>query len=146
MLSGLHSRCGVASFDFQDLTVENAPAMRDFYTEVIGWTVQDVAMKDAGEQYADYAMNGGDGAAAAGVCHARGTNTGIPPVWMLYLPVGDFAESVRRAQDDGGTIVKQIDGGEGGYTFAIIKDPVAGLLIFRCASAGSMTVTIFLHV
>jgi predicted enzyme related to lactoylglutathione lyase len=107
-----------------DLTVPDASAMRDFYQQVIGWTVQEVAMQDAGEGYADYCMLAGDGDAAAGVCHARGGNKGLPPAWMLYLPVGDFAESVRRVRAEGGTIVKESAGGEGGHTYAIARDPV----------------------
>ena len=31
-----------------------------------------------------------EGSAAAGVCHARGMNLGLPPVWMIYLPVGNI--------------------------------------------------------
>lgn len=44
------------------------------------------------KRYADFNMLGDDGEPAAGVCHARGVNVGLPPVWMIYLPVGDLAE------------------------------------------------------
>ena len=81
-----------------DLTVSDASATRDFYRQVVGWSVQDVEMEDAGERYADYNMLGDDGNPAAGVCHARGVNLGLPPVWMIYLPVGDLAESLRRVR------------------------------------------------
>ena len=36
-----------------DLTVPDAPATRDFYSQVVGWSVQDVEMSDEGERYAD---------------------------------------------------------------------------------------------
>jgi len=32
-----------------NLTVADAPAARDFYTKVVGWSVQEVGMEDAGE-------------------------------------------------------------------------------------------------
>ena len=107
-----------------DLTVSDASATRDFYGQVVGWTVKDVAMEDAGERYADYSMLSDDGSAAAGVCHARGANLGIPPVWMLYLPVGDLAESIERVREEGGTVIRESRGTDGEYAYAVIQDPV----------------------
>lgn len=107
-----------------DLTVPNATAMRDFYRQVVGWSVQDVEMQDDGDKYADYNMLGGDGKPAAGVCHARGVNADLPPVWMIYLPVGDLAESLRRIPEEGGKILKSTEGADGAYTYAVVQDPV----------------------
>jgi len=111
-----------------DLTVTKASTSRDFYQEVVGWSVKYVEMEDTGERYADFSMIGGDGYPAAGVSHARGVNAGLPPVWMLYLPVGDFAESLRRVQEEGGKIIKETTGTDGGYTYAVIQDPVGACL------------------
>jgi len=119
---------GVGRIAWLDLTVSDASATRDFYRQVVGWSVQDVEMKDAGERYADYVMLGGDGNAAAGVCHARGVNLGLPPVWMIYLPVGDFAESLRQVREGGGRIIKETAGAGGGHTYAIVEDPVGATL------------------
>ncbi|MGK0521945.1 MAG: putative enzyme related to lactoylglutathione lyase, partial [Planctomycetota bacterium] len=65
---------------------------------------------------------------AAGVCHARGVNLGLPPIWMIYLPVGDLAESVRRVQEEGGKIIKATRGSDGEYTCAVIQDLVGAHL------------------
>ena len=107
-----------------DLTVPDASATRDFYRQVVGWSVQDVEMEDAGERYADYVMLREDGHPAAGVCHARGVNLGLPPVWMLYLPVGDLADSLRRVREEGGTVIKATRGGDGELASAVVRDPV----------------------
>ncbi len=107
-----------------DLTVADAFATRDFYRQVVGWSVQDVAMEDGGAHYADYTMLGDDGNPAAGVCHARGANLGLPPVWMIYLPVGDLAESLRRVQEEGGKLIKSVQGTDGAYIYAAVQDPV----------------------
>ncbi len=90
--------------------------------------VQDVEMEDASEHYADYNMLGDDGHPAAGVCHARGTNLGLPPVWMIYLPVGDLAESLRRVREEGGKIIKSVTGADGSYAYAVVQDPVGATL------------------
>ena len=111
-----------------DLTVADASDALDFYRQVVGWSVQDVDMEDASERYADYNMLGGDGNPAAGVCHARGVNLGLPPIWMIYLPVGDLAESLRRVREGGGKIIKETTGADGGYAYAVVQDPVGATL------------------
>lgn len=107
-----------------DLTVAAANATRDFYREVVGWSAQNVEMEDAGERYADYNMLHENGSPAAGVCHARGVNNGLPPVWIIYLPVGDLAESLRRVPEEGGKVVKRVKGEDGECVYAVIQDPV----------------------
>lgn len=110
-----------------DLTVPNAEAMRDFYCDVIGWSPEDVAMRDGIEGYADYNMLRADGHPGAGVCHARGGNAGLPPVWMIYLPVADMAESLRRVAEEGGTVLKAVQGKNGQYVYAAVRDPVGAV-------------------
>jgi len=119
---------GIGCISWLDLTVPDASATRDFYRHVIDWSVQDVGMEDADERYCDYNMLGDDGSPAAGVCHARGVNAGLPPVWMIYLPVGDLAESVHRVTAEGGSIVKSTRGTDGQYVCAVIQDPVGAYL------------------
>ena len=107
-----------------DLTVSDASTTRDFYRQVVDWSVQDVEMEDAGERYADYNMLGADGIPAAGVSHARGVNLGLPPVWMINLPVGDLAESLRRVREEGGKVLKATRGTDGEWAYATVQDPV----------------------
>jgi hypothetical protein len=73
--------------------------------------VQDVEMEDAGERYADYNMLGEDGNPGGGSLPcARRERGGLPPVWMIYLPVGDLAESLRRVEEEGGKVIKATRG------------------------------------
>ena len=88
-----------------DLTVTDASTTRTFYEQVVGWAVQEVGMKDTDEDYADFNMLGANGKPVAGICHARGVNQGLPPVWMMYLPVGDLEESLRRVEEEGGKTI-----------------------------------------
>lgn len=107
-----------------DLTVTDASATVDFYQAVVGWTAEDVQMRDAAGQYADYALCAPDGTAVAGVCHARGVNEGLPPVWLICLPVRDLDESLARAREGGGDVVDARKGSAGAYTYAVVRDPV----------------------
>ncbi len=122
------SAARVGRIAWLDLTVADASATRDFYRQVVEWSVQDVEMDDASERYADYSMFGDDGNPVAGVCHARGVNKDLPPIWMIYLPVGDLAESVRRVREEGGKIIKETRGGDGEYACAVVQDPVGAYL------------------
>ena len=107
-----------------DVTIPDATATRDFYGHVVGWSVEPVEMADGEERYADYSMLGEAGQPVAGVCHARGMNTGIPPVWMIYLPVDDLAESLRRVAEEGGEVLKTMQGENGDVGIAFVQDPV----------------------
>lgn len=114
----------VGRISWLDLTVPDASATQDFYRHVVEWSVQQVEMEDGGERYADYDLLREDGTPVAGVLHARGENAGLPPVWMIHLPVGDLAESLRRVQEEGGKVIKATQGEDGAYAYAAVQDPV----------------------
>ncbi|MEL6183477.1 MAG: VOC family protein [Myxococcota bacterium] len=118
----------VGCISWLDLTVPNASEICDFYRQVVGWSVEEVEMKEADERYSDYTMLAKDGRPAAGICHARGANLGLPPVWLIYLPVGELDESLRRVREGGGQVVKEVGGPSAAYTFAVIRDPVGSYL------------------
>ncbi len=107
-----------------DLTVSDAPATRDFYQDVVGWAAHEVEMEDADGVYSDYVLCTSEGNEVAGICHARGVNENLPPVWMICLPVGDLPESVVRARESGGEIVDSRKGSSGEYVYVVVRDPV----------------------
>lgn len=111
-----------------DLTVTNAPDTRDFYRDVVGWSSDDVEMEDDEGGYADYVLRTSDGSAVAGVCHARGVNRALPPVWLICLPVGDLDASLEHARDQGGEVVDARRDREGTLTYAVVRDPVGACL------------------
>ncbi|PCJ53725.1 MAG: hypothetical protein COA70_08535 [Planctomycetota bacterium] len=118
----------VGCISWLDLTVSDAIATCDFYRQVVGWSAQDVEMEDESGRYVDYTMFGNDGNPAAGVCHARSTNQGLPAIWMICLPVGDLAESIRRVREGGGKVIHEKRGPDGEYNYAAIQDPVGACL------------------
>lgn len=119
---------GAGCISWLDLTVPDAPAARDFYRQVVGWSVQDVEMEDEQATYSDYDMLGEGGRSAARVRHARGVNLGLPPVWLIHLPVGDLPESLRRVGEGGGEILQATRAADGTYASAVVRDPVGACL------------------
>lgn len=97
-----------------DLSVSDAAPVRDFYQAVLGWTTTPVDMNG----YEDYAMGPEGAEPVAGVCHSRGVNLGIPPVWMPYVVVPDLEASLTAVVERGGEIVFRHEGG-----FVFVKDP-----------------------
>ncbi|WP_019810752.1 VOC family protein [Saccharomonospora halophila] len=106
-----------------DLTVRDAPAVRDFYADVVGWKPEPLSMGD----YDDYMMLTPDGTPVAGVCHAKAGNADLPPRWITYIAVGDLSVSMDRVTARGGEILRAPNGfGPGG--FALVKDPAGAVL------------------
>jgi predicted enzyme related to lactoylglutathione lyase len=132
---GLDAPGAIGRITWLDLTIPAATATRDFYREVVGWSIRDVEMGDGGKHYTDYAMLGPDGTPIGGVRHSLGVNAGLPPVWMIYLPVGDIAESLRRAEEEGGKVIKSLQEVDGKYVYAAIQDPVGACFAVVPASA-----------
>ena len=85
-----------------DLTVEDAPAIRDFYSKVVGWKPEDVQMGE----YSDFNMKMPEsGDPAAGICHAKGDNAGMPSQWLIYITVADIDKSVEACRENGGKVI-----------------------------------------
>ena len=101
-----------------DLTVDDAEQVREFYQSVAGWSAEGF---DMGE-YNDYNMNDEAGETVAGICHARGSNSTIPPMWIPYISVASLDESLKSVIEKGGELIngpRTMPQGK----YAIIKDP-----------------------
>jgi hypothetical protein len=114
----------VGSVGWMDLTVPNAEAVRDFYQEVVGWKPTPLDMKG----YQDFVMSTPEKEdAVAGVCHARGSNAGLPPVWLIYITVEDLDRSVEKVKQQGGKIRQEIRSLGGMGRMCVIEDPAGAV-------------------
>lgn len=112
-----------------DLTVPDAVAVKDFYSAVVGWSASETPMGD----YADFTMAGPAGP-VSGICHARGANAKLPPMWLIYLYVADLDASLAACRELGGELIS----GPSSYAdsrYAVIRDP-AGACCALFQSAG----------
>ena len=106
------------SIAWVDLTIPDAPKLAEFYTKVTGWTVQPVKMG----KYDDYTMHAASGETVAGVCHARGPNADLPPMWLIYIVVENLDSALQQCRELGGEVLTPVRMA-GGSRFAVIKDP-----------------------
>ena len=118
------SKKNIGAIEWRDLTVEDAARVSDFYVSVVGWEKQPVSMGD----YDDFNINttvGGD--TIAGICHARGDNSALPPQWLMYVRVENSTASAEKVVELGGEVIQgpRIMGGE---TYFVIRDPEGAIL------------------
>ena len=107
-----------------DLTVPDAAGLRDFYQAVTGWTSSPVKMGD----YDDFCMHPpGDAQPVAGICHAKGENVGLPPVWLIYITVDDLELGIRRCQEFGGKVLRPTKSIGASGRFCVIEDPAGAV-------------------
>lgn len=118
-----------------DLTVTDAPGVRDFYARVVGWTFEGHEMADGKGSWEDYVMMASDGEAIAGVCHDRGPNKGLPSVWLPYIVVADLNASLAACREAGGHVIGDPRVVPGHGRFAVIRDPAgAAMALFQSES------------
>lgn len=111
-----------------DITVDHAEGLRDFYAQVVGWQPQGLDMGG----YEDFNMTDPvEGVPRAGVCHARGMNADLPPVWMVYFRVADLDAALVAVGERGGSLLSE-PRSAGGTRYAMIRDPAGAV----CALAG----------
>jgi uncharacterized protein len=127
----MSEKADVGSIMWTDITVENAERIRDFYSAVVGWTASGVDMGG----YDDFNMNDPEtGTPVAGVCHARGGNADLPPVWLIYVNVEDIEKSIARCVELGGQVISGPKGMGGQGRYCVIRDPAgAALALFEPA-------------
>jgi predicted enzyme related to lactoylglutathione lyase len=115
------------SITWRDLTIADAPKLRDFYQAVAGWMSE--------EYCGDFNMLiPSTGEVVAGICHARGANVDIPPQWLIYINVPDVAAAARKCLELGGKVVtgpRKMGGGD----FAVIQDPAGAVCALYCAQS-----------
>jgi len=114
----------IGSIGWTDLTVGDAEHVRDFYQSVVGWTSSEIDMGS----YADFCMNlPGSGKTVAGICHARGANSALPALWLVYITVRDVDQAAARCLELGGAVVvAPKDMGDQGR-YCVIRDPAGAV-------------------
>jgi uncharacterized protein len=107
-----------------DLTVPDAPQLREFYAAVTGWVPEALSMGD----YDDYVMNAPvSGTATAGVCHSRGANADLPQHWIVYIIVDDLDKRLAECRARGGDVIAGPKSMGGTARYAVIRDPAGAV-------------------
>ena len=107
----------IGSMGWMDIAVPDATALKDFYANVVGWTPKALSMGD----YDDYAMKSDD--FTVGICHAKGSNAYLPPVWMPYFVVADLDVALAEADKRGAKRLGEVRSYGPTARYCAIQDP-----------------------
>lgn len=109
---------GPGRIGWVDLTVPNAGKLQEFYKQVVGWNSTEFNMGE----YSDYVVGPGEDM-VAGICHPKGANAAIPPVWLIYISVDNLELSMAKCLELGGTILIERRSAGAHGSFCVIRDP-----------------------
>lgn len=128
----------IGDMAWMDLSVPNAEQVKSFYQKLLGWNCEAVNMSCGDEKYSDYTMSSvheepsdkgkqstsqaGSSQFVTGICHAKGANEDMPPVWLPYFLVADIEVAVSIVKKEGGELVTEIKN-VGADRYTVIKDP-----------------------
>jgi predicted enzyme related to lactoylglutathione lyase len=100
----------------------DVPAAKRFYSEVVGWTANDV---DMGEGVTYTLLKSGDTDRAG----LMGTPPGVeaPPHWLTYIGTGDVDATTTRAKELGGSVFKEPTDIPNMGRFAVLADPTGAV-------------------
>jgi predicted enzyme related to lactoylglutathione lyase len=115
----------VGSIGWIDIAVPDAVAIRDFYSDVVGWGHEAVDMGG----YSDFAMTEPGGKGVVGICHARGANAYLPPQWLVYFMVADLDASLAKVVERGGKPVGEIRRMGPQDRYCAIQDPAGAVCV-----------------
>ncbi len=106
-------------FSWQELLTDDVEAAKKFYTELLGWSVQEFPMEQ-GESY--WIMKMGD-EGVGGIMKTPPTAKGMPPSWGVYITVDNVDETAKKAKALGAKVlVEPMDIPKVGR-FATLQDP-----------------------
>ena len=121
-------KSAIGTVGWIDLTVDDASGVRDFYKKVVGFESSDV---DMGE-YNDYCVHPPGADPVAGICHAKGSNAGLPTAWMIYFIVDDLQASIDHCIALGGEVIAGPKSYGGSDSYCTIRDPAGAVCALYC--------------
>jgi predicted enzyme related to lactoylglutathione lyase len=79
-------------------------------------------------EYEDFVMEEPEsGKPVAGVCHARGSNADLPPVWLVYFTVSDLDASLSECRRLDGSVLGEVRNMGTYGRMAIVRDPAGAV-------------------
>ena len=108
-----------------DLTVEDAPAVRDFYAAVVGWDSIGLQVED----HEDFVMTHPEtGDTVAAICEQAGSIQGLPQQWLIYVTIDDLDDSIAACERHGGKVVFGPRDSETMGRWCVVEDPAGAVM------------------
>jgi predicted enzyme related to lactoylglutathione lyase len=105
-------------FCWIELTSKDADAAKSFYSELFGWSYEEMPMQNGGIYSMFQPTDGGPGGGIMALPMPE-----CPTAWMPYVGVDDLDAAVARVRDLGGVVHVEPTSVPGHGFFAMIADP-----------------------
>ncbi len=116
---------------WNELATSDAPAAKEFYTKLLGWTSENsMPMGDAGEYLFIECEGNTIGAINPMLGGTAWGQAGQPPMWMLYLGVDSINRAIGAAKENGGHIIHGPHEVPGGEHVFVATDPAGAVIAF----------------
>lgn len=110
---------------WNELATTDAPAAKDFYTSLLGWTSdRSMPMGERG----DYLFLECEGNEIGAINPWIGENQ--PPMWLFYLGVDSIARALEAAKANGGSVINGPHEVPGGDHVFVATDPAGAMIAF----------------
>jgi len=120
-------------FSWNELLTRDVEAARNFYTELLGWTAEEMQMPD-GNSYVIFKI-GDEQVAGMMKLPPEVEKMGAPPYWGPYISVDDVDDIAAKVETMGGRILAPPMDAEGVGRFATVQDPQGAVFgIFKGTS------------
>jgi uncharacterized protein len=116
------------TFSWSDLGTTDLEGAKSFYTELFGWTFEDMPAGDS--IIYSMASKNGKYVAAAYEMNPEMRAAGAPPAWLNYVTVANLEQSVAKARELGATVMQEPLDVLNSGRMAIIADPQEAMLAF----------------
>lgn len=114
-----HTKQGL--FNWNELLTRDVEAAKKFYSEVLGWTAEDMPMGDMGT----YVIFKADDEQVGGMMRIppEAEKMGVPSYWGAYISVDDVDATAGKVAAQGGKVLVPPMDAEGVGRFATVQDP-----------------------
>jgi uncharacterized protein len=123
------------NFCWHEVATRDAATAKKFYSDIIGYSADDLEIPGDGGTYTMLRVNGGD---VAGLYEMNGEMfEGVPPHWMPYVWVDDVDATAARAKELGATLNAEPMDIPGVGRMAVLQDPTGAVVsIYHGAEHG----------
>ncbi len=106
------------AFSWSELLTTDVEGAKKFYTELLGWTMEDFPS----EEMTYTIVKAGEGA-VGGIMAMPPQAAGTPPYWGVYITVDDVDAATEKARQLGATIMMPPTDIKDVGRFSLIRDP-----------------------
>lgn len=106
-----------------ELNTNDVAKAKAFYTGFLGWKLEDMPM---GGPDTYTMIEVGEGGVGGGMM--KHPMPGAPSAWLPYVDVDNVADSTKKAQSLGATVIKDVTEIPGYGSFSVIQDPTGAVL------------------